>query len=148
MATARKARVKVRGACPAGHITEAVSDPGRVTWKGPCAHDGCTATVIARRAPADPTDPTPAAPVPVAAAGEESLSDPDALILEGAYDVEPVPVPVAVVEEPGLVPELSPDHDDPGPAARRADTRPRPARVGRGRPRRARGGATSWWPTF
>src|SRR3954447_23570349 len=52
MATTKpRGQVRVRGTCKAGHVTEAVSDPGRVTWEGTCSTDGCELPVKARRAP-------------------------------------------------------------------------------------------------
>jgi hypothetical protein len=50
--------VRVRGTCAAGHTTEAMSDPGRVTWEGRCSHKGCELPVKGRRIPGPP----PAAP--------------------------------------------------------------------------------------
>lgn len=50
--------VRVRGTCTAGHTTEAMSDPGRVTWEGACSHKGCQLPVKGRRIPGPP----PAAP--------------------------------------------------------------------------------------
>ncbi|NUR04295.1 MAG: hypothetical protein HOY79_49680 [Streptomyces sp.] len=48
---ARGGRIPVRGECKAGHATETTSDPGRITWTGECAADGCTHRVTARRIP-------------------------------------------------------------------------------------------------
>lgn len=48
---ARGGRVPVRGQCKAGHITEHVSDPGRITWSGECGADGCSERVHAKRIP-------------------------------------------------------------------------------------------------
>ena len=45
--------VKVRGACPKGHITQTTSTPGRVTWRGECSDPKCKERVIARRMPAE-----------------------------------------------------------------------------------------------
>lgn len=41
--------IPVRGKCRAGHWTSTVSQAGRVTWRGPCPHDGCVESVICRR---------------------------------------------------------------------------------------------------
>ena len=43
----------MRGTCTAGHVTETKSEPGRVTWHGVCATDGCDLTVYAKRVPRD-----------------------------------------------------------------------------------------------
>lgn len=58
----------MRGTCRAGHTTEATSDPGRVTWEGPCSHPGCDLKVRGRRVPAD--TPAPPADTRTAAAGD------------------------------------------------------------------------------
>lgn len=98
MSTAKKG-VRVRATCPAGHLTEATSDPGKVTWRGQCAHDGCTAAVVAKRVPRD------LAPVPTADAPAETPNPPDPNSLKRvSYDVpsprkaKPKPDPVT---EPG-----------------------------------------------
>lgn len=57
--------MRVRGTCKAGHVTEALSDPGRVTWEGTCSTDGCELPVKARRAPRSRPEVTaPATPAP------------------------------------------------------------------------------------
>ncbi len=43
--------VQVRGSCTAGHITDTRSEPGRVTWEGPCGNSTCSRQVQARRVP-------------------------------------------------------------------------------------------------
>lgn len=53
----RGGRVKVRGTCTAGHVTETTSDPGRITWDGECAADGCSNRVHAKRVPVDARPP-------------------------------------------------------------------------------------------
>lgn len=45
--------VKVRGACPKGHVTQTTSPPGRVTWRGVCSDPKCKERVICRRMPAE-----------------------------------------------------------------------------------------------
>lgn len=62
--------VKVRGACPKGHVTQTTSPPGRVTWRGVCSDPKCKERVICRRMPAERT---PAA----APAGEPEQSAPN-----------------------------------------------------------------------
>lgn len=63
--SARKLSVLCRGTCKNGHVVEANSDPGRVTWKGQCPEDGCDDTaVFARRASG--AHSTPARAVPAA----------------------------------------------------------------------------------
>jgi hypothetical protein len=49
--------VRVRGTCKDGHLTETVSAPGRVTWHGACATEGCENTVYAKRVPKDVRPP-------------------------------------------------------------------------------------------
>src|SRR3954453_9133048 len=68
-----RGQVRVRGTCKAGHVTEALSDPGRVTWEGTCSTDGCELPVKARRAPRTRPEVTaPATPAP-ADAGDPKL---------------------------------------------------------------------------
>src|SRR3954470_17724957 len=60
-----RGQVRVRGTCKAGHVTEALSDPSRVTWEGTCSTDGCELPVKARRAPRSRPEVTaPATPTP------------------------------------------------------------------------------------
>lgn len=63
--------VKVRGACPKGHVTQTTSPPGRVTWRGECSDPKCRERVICRRVPTEP--PAPGEP----AAGEPEQSAPN-----------------------------------------------------------------------
>jgi hypothetical protein len=74
-------QVRVRGTCDAGHVTEAVSDPGRVRWEGPCAHDGCELTVKAKRIPG-----STAKPEDVRTAGATDPADPLAVHEVEAWD--------------------------------------------------------------
>jgi hypothetical protein len=53
--------VRVRGECPAGHVTETVAPRGRVTWHGECSADGCDEKVLAKRIPRTKAPETPAA---------------------------------------------------------------------------------------
>ena len=69
-----RGQVRVRGTCKAGHTTEATSDPGRVTWEGPCAGDGCTCKVKARRIPSETKAAT--SPATKAKAGAAGGDDP------------------------------------------------------------------------
>jgi hypothetical protein len=69
-----KKPVRVAGSCPAGHTTELDAEMDaygrpRLTWRGPCSTEGCTATIIARRIkktaaapPKQDTPPPPATP--------------------------------------------------------------------------------------
>lgn len=57
----RGGRVPVRGQCKDGHTTETTSDPGRITWAGECAAEGCTLPVHAKRIPTRAEQP----PAPV-----------------------------------------------------------------------------------
>jgi hypothetical protein len=51
--------VRVVGTCKNGHATATRSEPGRVTWTGECATDGCAERVHCKRAPKDKA-PAPA----------------------------------------------------------------------------------------
>lgn len=44
-------RVKVRGRCAAGHVTETEAPRRRTTWTGTCPTEGCGLQVTARRIP-------------------------------------------------------------------------------------------------
>lgn len=70
MPSKQSAGVKVRGACPKGHVTQTTSEPGRVTWRGECSDPKCKERVICRRMPAERA---PAA----APAGEPEQSSPN-----------------------------------------------------------------------
>lgn len=52
-ATGKASGIKVRGSCRNGHVTEATSNPGRLTWEGPCSHEGCDLNLRAKRIPRD-----------------------------------------------------------------------------------------------
>jgi hypothetical protein len=73
MATKAKGRVRVRGTCKAGHTTEAVTDPGRLRWEGPCADAGCGLQVRASRIPRE----TPQATTTDAPSSSAGSSAPD-----------------------------------------------------------------------
>jgi hypothetical protein len=44
-------RVKVRGICSSGHVTETFAPRRRTTWSGPCSAEGCELAVTCRRVP-------------------------------------------------------------------------------------------------
>jgi hypothetical protein len=44
-------RVKVRGVCGNGHVTEAFAPRRRTTWTGPCSDEHCDLSVVCRRVP-------------------------------------------------------------------------------------------------
>src|SRR4051794_14665345 len=74
MATTKpRGQVRVRGTCKAGHVTEAVSDPGRVTWEGTCSTADCELPVKARRAPRSRPEVTAPATQAPADAGDPKL---------------------------------------------------------------------------
>lgn len=103
----RGGRVKVRGTCASGHVTEATSDPGRITWDGECRADGCSNRVHAKRVPLDVRPPE---------------TPPDANVVD---DEQP--------DDHETVREVSYEHS---PAKRRgADERPGGAVPGVGEPR-------------
>lgn len=80
--------VRCRGTCKDGHTTEVTSEPGRVSWHGPCPHDGCRLKVYARRVP-DSTPPPPDTKTTDTHAGE----DPHRVLEVSAYRDEPQPQP-------------------------------------------------------
>jgi hypothetical protein len=68
MTMSKKPGAKVRGTCKNGHVTETTAEPTRLTWKGPCSHEGCDLEVIAKRiktteAAKEPTGKKPASRV-------------------------------------------------------------------------------------
>jgi len=144
--------VRVRGTCSRGHITETKSDPGRVTWHGPCATEGCDELVYAKRVPRDVRPPE------VDGAQEPPAADNDDDVREVSFDVpqpkrpagrepalpEPDPEPAGEPEDgPAVQPALGAvpvvlDEPEPRPEPQRRRTagelvagrRSRPARPG------------------
>jgi hypothetical protein len=103
--------VRCRGTCKAGHTTEAEAEPGRVTWHGACATEGCEQKVYCRRVPADTPAPPPETRV--------AQSDPHRVLEVPGYRDEPAPPdePTDTGDEPG---EPAPGATgEPAPAPRK-----------------------------
>lgn len=117
------AGVRVRGTCPDGHVTNTVSPPGKVTWRGECMQTDCTHRVLCRRvtgaqstappgAPATSSPPSADGKVPVkrvnfnapkpkhARAGTGSSSESGTGAPAGAVEQQPVPEPAGVPASP------------------------------------------------
>lgn len=121
-----RGQVRVRATCPDGHVTEATSDPGRVTWEGTCSTEGCEHPVKGRRVPRDvrPAQDPAAQPAPA--------DDPHTVIEVPAYRDDPGPS----FDEPQ--PEDEPASEpapvrQPDPAAERPSEPPGPERPHRAR---------------
>jgi hypothetical protein len=67
----KRAGIRVRGTCAEGHTTEATTEPGRVTNRGPCSHEGCALQVVRKRIPRE----TPEADAPATKATETGAED-------------------------------------------------------------------------
>src|SRR6185437_12121294 len=142
------ASVRVRGTCGEGHVTEATSAPGRVTWEGQCSHEGCDLPVKARRMPgraaAPPADSGPPRSSAGGAPPETPPARPAGRLKRVRYDVQPDPEPRRDDAAGGG------DAGGAGPTAaapRPAGGAPRQQPVrGRGRPEPDVGGAPTGGP--
>lgn len=101
--------MRVRGTCVAGHVTETTSDPGRVTWHGPCATKGCTHQVYAKRVPADVRPPTDdAAVVPPPADDDDAVREVSWNVPQPKHGTGDVKLPDERPGEPGERPDVQP----------------------------------------
>src|SRR6185437_2378752 len=120
------ASVRVRGTCREGHVTEATSAPGRVTWEGSCSHEGCDLPVKARRmpgrvaAPVDSGTPGQGSP-PASPTPETPPAKPAGRLRRVRYDIQPDQLP----REPDPEPE-QPAGGDAGGGGAAAPARPVP----------------------
>lgn len=138
----------VAGTCQAGHLTKRLADVDtegrpRLTWRGTCPTDGCTAYVIARRVrpePAPSTTPTTPAPAKtrrtvrkVTAYSEPEPEPPRARSHRPNTGVSTAPAPRVGRPEPDPGPV-----DDPAPLDDPGTRNPEPGQPGRRRPRLTR----------